>query len=525
MHVAYKSKMSIIGKTARSLFQSNLTFTLFTITLVGLFLRLPSLNSELPPYVFCDEQIWLEEVLRMKEQNTFTTQVFISGALNTYPIYLISSIIELFMTEGLSSTQILILGRATLTLGSFILSCLSLFYVTRKFTQSSFIALGSVTVFSVAPYAVSQNRLWYPDHYMSIASIWGLYTIILLYRNLSKKTSIIFGIFLGVSVSIKYTLLYLFLSFLFVQGIYLIRGRIDVRKLLRLNIYFFVTFLFIFLMLNFSIIVNPRLFYNQLNFNLDLYPNAPGIHFGGIAFYVILLLLITATPVAALPLFFGIRKFWVVNRLLFSVILVPIVFYIITLGRSDHLINRNINLFIPLICVLIAIGLKELLSFHVFLAKVNLILLIFFVGWQNSFILSQEIKPDSYAIAERWIEANVAMNATIGVNWSCEAGNPADSSHSTVLLNDYLDLDYYVFSSYWSNPFDDFYREKSIIQELNPKNLHYYHYGDDQPLNFRMNRPALSELTPFGYKIVAKITGNGPDFIIIRRTRQSTEAS
>lgn len=486
------------------------------IILLGSWFRFQSTNSELPPYLFCDENIWLAEVLRMKSSHTFVTNVFISGPLNTYPVLITSILLENFTESMLTSANIVVLARLLLTFFVAILTSITLFILSRMLVRSNRVALGSVLLFNIAPYSISQSRIWYPDHYSSLFCLLLVISAIKVLQNFTKKQHFTYGVILGIALSVKFTLFFGIISLLYVQISALISKKVTAKDLAASQLSLCVGFIISFFTLNFSIIIEPQLFYNQMNFNFDLYKDAPGVNFGGYLYYLILLFLVVATPLSLIPIFSGMFSLYRINYKLFIILILPIFLQVLVMGRSESLLNRNINQFIPLVCFFVALGFEFLYSRRswqtVLLCTVSLIL----ITTQSGLNLLNETKDNSYLKAEAWIKDNIPKGSSVGVNWSCDIGSPADRFFSTTITGE-LGLDYHIFSSYWGSPFDSFYRDKSIIQELNPKYLHFYHNGDSSPLAFNFSHKSLDSLVPENYKLISVIMGNGPDFIVIQK--------
>ena len=73
--------------------QGTILFCIFVISLVS---RLPLIWNNLPPYQFCDETIYFEEVMRMILTGDVLPNEYRAGGFNLYPAFYLLKILNFF---------------------------------------------------------------------------------------------------------------------------------------------------------------------------------------------------------------------------------------------------------------------------------------------------------------------------------------------------------------------------------------------------------------------------------------------
>jgi hypothetical protein len=82
-----------------------------------------------------------------------------------------------------------------------------------------------------------------------------------------------------------------------------------------------------------------------------------------------------------------------------------------------------------------------------------------------------------------------------------------------------LNLPVYVFNSYWTGPLSPSYREtKPFWQELEQKQIHFYHFGDRDLLKNSDRSKNLEDYVLKDYKVVKRISEAGPEVVILIRS-------
>ena len=143
-------------------------YLIFIFFIGNIFIRVPSITQKLPPYFFCDEELFSEETFRMLQENSYLQEMFKAGPVNIYPPLIIYKIYITFTNQAPSFNELLILGRIILPI---LASCLTILFLDKL----SHLLFGKenlrpkVVIFSLftfSPYIFSQSRMWYPDHYL-----------------------------------------------------------------------------------------------------------------------------------------------------------------------------------------------------------------------------------------------------------------------------------------------------------------------------------------------------------------------
>jgi len=486
-----------------------------TIALLAFAVRLPGVFHENIPHQFCDEAIYSNELERMLLENSILTKVFLAGGVNLYPTFLIARFSSIFGLN-ISIENLILFTRLSINILNAV-TVIVIYKIAYQITQSMQISRNASLLFAFSGYAISQSKLWYPDSYSVFIYTLFFYFVLKLKANFSLRDNLYAGIIFGTAISIKYNLA----SAILIYCIALIYHWKEKSSLIKLKLYiagisiFSVISFLIFSIINFSIYKNFAKFYYDVATNAHIYRPGPGIHFSAPIFYFVCMIIIPFT-IWSIPLFYtGARKLTRVNVNLF---LTPIFIYILVMSRADQVLNRNINAFLGLISIIIAIGLED------FLKRPNRLRVIFIsVFISTFFILSgynilKELQKDSYEEANRWLRSNISKSEIVGINEPCFYQNEAKLAGLNTEIDPKMNkrLKYYVFNSYWNNSTFTAYSGNNIIQEFSTKYLHFYHYSDDSLLKFNISRDLSSEL-PNGYALKKVFSGSGEDIIVIER--------
>jgi len=249
-------------------------------------MRIPILFQELPPFQFCDESIYFDEVVRLHFKNEWLTHEFRSGGFNIYPILLLTKIVDFF--HHLSNLDILVIGKFFYLVMFGTVAGYG-FYKVGKDIGGSKVGIVTLILYMISPYVYSVSRYWYPDHYIAAAVVWMLHFAIKYDRSdKNERVSLIAcSTLLGVCISIKYTSLLLALPIiLFV--IKKIFKRFQLALLFKEGI--FLTQYFVFplvitvFLLNFSVFYDFQGFLNGFKFNVNNYGPRDFWHLDGILF-------------------------------------------------------------------------------------------------------------------------------------------------------------------------------------------------------------------------------------------------
>lgn len=181
----------------------------FSFFILALIFRIPPvLIQELPPFQFCDEDIYSSEVMKMLTENRFFTKEFRSGGINIYPAYFLGKLFFLIMGRLPELNELIIMARLLL---SGILNASTVFIISKIgtiiFKENTRPKILLLLGFSLSPMISGISRIWYPDHYIIFFS--SLFLYFLLKFNITKENDTWIysklGISLGLIISTKYT--------------------------------------------------------------------------------------------------------------------------------------------------------------------------------------------------------------------------------------------------------------------------------------------------------------------------------
>ena len=513
-------------------FKKNLQENYFFYLLGFLYLvtKLPSINHNLPPYYFaCDEGLFSDEVFRMLQLNSPQQEMFKSGPLNVFPIYILyKSFIDIF-NISFEYVNLIIFSRYVLTIGLNLLSLLMLKKLLSLFfskEESKFINLG-LLLFVISPYLFAQTRLWYPDSYQLAFSL-GLifYTFKTRKEKLGFRNIIFLSIFSSLIFATKYTGIFITIPAIYVvleKLFYTFKGYDLSTKILEFLKYFSVSIL-IFITINLGILLNFEQFLDDFYFNLNNYGgnfNFAWRLIGGTAYYSTFLFIV---PFSLFSVFYQITA---VIRFLkdkkyfefFTFFVIPFCFCFY-LGGFYLIINRNINFLIPLLIIPICVGIKESLRFQFKIVRIlnsfNIICLSIFLIYSFSTTLMDDFEKDSRIEMQNYLlsEPSSLTSLTIGINEGCTGDSPAEGIINTendrFIENGY---DAYLFNSFWNSAIK--FQKQNILFVTNHKNTHFDYYLNLDLFNdnfFTQNK--ILEINQ-NYKIKKIFGTNGPKMIYL----------
>jgi len=493
--------------------------TLFVFFFINILLRIPgAFFQELPPYSFCDEDIYLSGSYNLLNSNYFILKgerSFLAGGLNFYPMLFISKIISFF-----HKIDFIFYTRLARFLFPVLLSSLSIIFIykisllleSKKRNQFSYLFL-----FTFSPMALGLSRIYYPDHYIVFFASGILYFLV---KFLELKTSFIDMIYLGFlfagALSAKYTSLLFLVPICGTVGIIGFRKRkmelLDEGNKLLL---FVLTSVLVILILNFSAILNLNDFISGFNFNLKNYNYGKAdFNFNGILFYFSILFL-TSYGLAAF--IFGILGYMFLFQKkidLFLILLIFPIFIVFFLGKQSLVINRNMVIGLPFVLVVIAYGfsrIKKNIFFYIFLIICSIEPA---VKSLNAFI--NDFYLDSRVVAKEWIEKNIPFNSKIISNSFCFGGNPLDPKKYKVFREGEIsDYDYYVFESWWDGKYTELYL-KNPLEQLNYRDLHFLNFNARGLYTVALFSGKKKLLSTPDSMLIKKIHASGPDFLIFK---------
>ena len=515
---------------------------LYLLFVINICIKLPGLRLELPPFTFCDENLWRVSTLIALQENSPVLNEFRAGSVNTYPVLVLAEFWKIIF-QSVSDTQVVLIGRFSLTI---LLGSLSIFYVygsAKILTESKRAALISGFLFTISPYSYAMSQYWYPDHFIYFFSAGFLYYLLKVFHTpADNKSWKMLAVMFSLAVSTKYTAMILVASVIFLAFIQnrlqrKFEGEFWRKNYFRLLLSFLILSMLIIVLINFSALFNPQSFIWAMENTQSNY-SRNGINTKGILFYLVIFLHMPLPYIGFVLIILGILVLLKKDAILVTMLLVPVIGLILFLGSSVLVINRNMSIFIPLIFIFSAIGLERVLSvvekeltYHL---KIKFTLSAFVVlifcltpAIQTSSAILADLRPDSRILAREWISRNIPLGTTVGSNDLCSAPSTADPNAYSIVKDGLFEerLDYYVIDSFFKpSIFDDVYRSKGILQQPLQK-LHHYYFGFYDYDVFRLSKGSISAekiATKNGYKIIARFMGAGPEILILKKLPSSS---
>ena len=498
----------------------------FIIFLLAVLLRIPFLFTELPPYQFCDETIYFNQLIRLIEQTNrpYDFYEFRAGGFNFLPMLPISYLVNLLPYDN--ELTLIFFGRLFFNV---LLSSASVFFIyklTFLLSNSKKVSYLSILFFLLSPYIFSVSRYWYPDHYIYFFSAGFFYYLFLILKSKKinildfKKISIIFALLL----SIKYTSILLSICFLFILYKFFPLN-VNSKKLFNIFktsfIYFFVT-LIIF---NIGILFEPAEFIKGFYFNLENYQRFQANNIFESSNYYFLVFFLSSLTFLSLPYtLLGLKKLLMNQAYFFLVISFTVIFFILYLGLNRGLaLHRNVSILMPLIFPIVAIGFSE----SIVLSKKYKFKFLFTI-YNYSFIsylifcifisFSNSVKPDSRVMANNWIKNNLNKNATIGTNEFCSGVSPAAGYSITVSKDKTFakNYDFYVINSYWKSAIDYKYFATKPIYLLKDQSVMHFNYFNYKNYFKPSNKDKPKNLEK-DYELIKEFNGSGPKIFIYKK--------
>lgn len=498
---------------------------LIVIVLMASAIRIPSLFQELPPYLFCDENIFYGEAKRLLHNNTYLLNEFKAGALNIYiPLFFIK-IIDYFKYIELNDENIIILGRLILVCIINPLSIIFIYKASIAIFNNKIIGLISAISFLACGMVYGVSRLWYPDHFLIFfASGFLYYLSVAIWSTKCYKNIIYLAIFTASAISVKYTSLLLAIP-IFIS-IFLDRKIIKNKIFFLKNTLVFSFTFFVFLsVINWSAFINFDKFISDFQFNIVNYQPSLEFNWAGVKYYFSTVYFLSFSLLGFFIILYGYRYSFNFNRKFFVISLISPIFIIFYLGASYNIqVHRNMMICMPFILITFSAGFYAALKLmqnhgnkHKFLIASILIMV---AGYQALQIMGQfinDLKIDSRKIAYFYISENIPPKSLIGVNEVCSGKSPAEQNSNAIIFDPLMSqkLDYYVINSYWMSPFDPAFKSLGLLTSFTPKYLHFYVFNSAKL--FGSENENIVDLVPKNYQIMENIKSSGPEIIILKK--------
>lgn len=507
---------------------------LIVLFAIAVILRMPALFQELPPYLFCDEQIFADETMRMFASGSIVANEFKAGGLNIYPVLFIIKLFYTFTGNVPEYQQVIVFGRLIYAV---ILNSASIFFIfstARLLFGRNDVAFYAAFGFLFSPMIYATSRIWYPDHYIIFFSSGFLYFVARTLKDRFDRTShILVGLFLGLAISVKYTGLLLLLPIILVFCLNYYSVKSSKKELkttaFKLAGYLSLTLcsaLIVILIVNFSAFINYQRFIGDFIFNIHNYRQDDQIHFAGMKFYIFVLYVLTlgisGSIIYMAGYFFIFRESISTFLLLF---LFPI-FIALYLGSASIALHRNMAIAVPFLLPVFGYGFYRIVNMisTPFLIKRSvayllICLIVVSQGFQTTYAFSHDFNKDSRLLAYEWIRQNIPVKSNVGINEQCFGSSPADQNENNLVTDRFMEkkLDYYVFNSYGNSSLEFYYHNRGIGQVIDQKYIHF-NYFNNLNISYFNDPRTVNDLVPQGYHILKIFSSNGPDIVVLGKS-------
>jgi len=502
------------------------------LILISVTLRLPYVRQGLPPYLSCDEGFFANDVFRMIFEPSVFMKEFRSGSMNSWPMLIPAMF--MYLSENLSYTNLIIVGRFLLPIFVASLTIIPMYKIMKLVNISNRSAYLASLLFAISPVVISQAEMWYPDSYVMFVSALFILEYLkckdLSPKQISRNKRLILIFAVGVSVKHNFAFFF-FLIILFeliskTQPNSTFGSKVVLIRRLFLNYKkFMITSVLIFFILNYSILFDFMNFLRALNGNRKIYAITDLNFIPGFFFYTYNLLVSPVGLVGLGILIVGVMSFLKQDRKLAKTFIAFILLFLIIAGFPKQALARNINILLPLTFLFMGVGLDSIRKLkNKWLVLVIFSLLGASIGIAQIKFQSNQLKNDSYITTQKWFADNLS-GEVVGVNNGCNGPSPAFIGGASVrnVTDTSGNLDYYLFSSFGTGPFFDYFRQQNVYASGNPRYLNYYSFNDTRIFQGWTISNSLDEYVPDGYSIKKVFEGSGPTFILLERISKSKE--
>lgn len=503
-----------------------------SIIVIIIILKIPSiLFQEMPPYTFCDENIFVNAAFKMfKSNNWIITEEFRSGGFNIYMPLISAYILNTLSILQIENKEFLIISRF---ISNFVLFLIGVYYLKKILKTLRFnltIQYFALFLYILSPVVLALSRIHYPDHYILPFVFIAIYSSLKFKFFINKyfsKYLLILSITSGILISVKYTAI---LLVPFILLLIFLNPNNNIRlfrfKYFFVNsILFLITFALIILFFNISAFFNPEYFFRSWNYNYynyrmdDPFSLITALN-KGILFYSKIIFFQFFGFVFFIFYLVGNYSFIADRRYRSLLILnIPIYFFIIKLGVYFIYFNRNILMVLPFFLFIGLYGLQYIynkIEKKYFNISILFILLILESLLRTGIIIRDDFKQDSRFAMEEYISSSIAVGSIIGYGWSCFTPPPFPKNKIVAAYKQDQDVDYYLVNSWWDS--GDYLNEgenyPSFFGWNNYRDFHFTHYTSSKGGSDTKNSPNLDFHSRF--ELVKKIEGSGPTLTLYK---------
>jgi hypothetical protein len=492
----------------------------------------------LPPYLYCDEGIYSNEVLRMLTSDTLVVNEFRAGGFNIYPVLLLFKLWGIFSTDLPSLSDVVVIGRLVHVVFLSSLAIFFIFHITNNLFNNERIGLYAVLGFVVSPMVYGISRYWYPDHYIVVFASGFLFFLSDAFKNKpTLKSCIGIGVFWALTVSTKYTGVLFAIPVFVLMALYLWDNRAkDMIKAafsrsVAYSLIILIAFTLVFSIFNFSIFINTEKFVDDFIFNINNYKGAePKMFLGFISeaakFYFLTTYVLTLGIAGFLVFLLGYLGILINSKKLFFLMICFPAFLIIYLGDAGIFINRNMMILLPFILPVFGYGFFSINQFALkldgnkkLITRAFLTLTIIFASGQTAYAFVHDFQPDSRIVAHDWLKEHIPAGPTIGTNEFCSGSSPAAMGNK-LAKDPYMKTGYkyYVLNSYWKSALDPVYRNRLGVWQVIDQKYLWFHNNMDDIFYRKIDKSVTIDNTiPSSYRVLKVFDSNGPDIVILER--------
>jgi 4-amino-4-deoxy-L-arabinose transferase-like glycosyltransferase len=433
--------------------------------LVNVALRLPGIFQDLPPFTFCDEDLYTYASYAMFKADSWRPPAFLAGGVSYYLPLLGAKLVTALTGMAWTPEAHLLLSRVLTVVLLGALTPVIVWKIGERFLSRR-AALAAALIATLSPMALGLNRIHYPDHYVAFFSAALLYCAWALIRSRHALAwYATAGVLLGVLVSVKYTGGVFVLPILAAHVLRVRRGGL-LRAVLAPGLPLAgLTAIATFAIANPFIVSDPGPFLVALDFHSRHYASGhPGLEtLHGYRFHATLLFLTSFGVLGGVLWLLGVlRSLRSAERLL--LLIVPPIALVLLLGGYRMAINRNLAGALPMVFLAMGLGVEALLDLFArshlarwrapLRAGVVALLLVEPLG-RTAWSLVNDFEPDARRAAATWLSDNVPRRSVIGFSRACW-GVPVKTEDfqvrfqgMPVRLRDGECLDYYVMDSWF----------------------------------------------------------------------------
>jgi hypothetical protein len=445
---------------------------LLSIFLVNLLFRLPAIWQDLPPYTFCDEDIYTGGSFALYEKKSLDVDKFLAGGLN-YVIPVVTAVaVEKVKGGPLTFDHFVLLSRLAtagiLSSLSAVFVALIAWHVTRHLRAS----LYTTALYSLSPLILGISRYLYPDHFIIFFS--SLFLLLLLRLSdvpiKNHHIVILAGVLAGCA-SVKVTGLILAIPL----ALSLYEHKLSIKELSKFIIKFAILFFIFWLLFNPSFPHKYQRFFSDLQWNVEHYKSG---HIGlesvnNHLFYLWILLGSSFGVIAGAVLIRGFALILKSNRQLFLFSALTPMVYFVQMSSYKMVIDRNMMLVIPFFVIPLAYVLHRY-------AHTKVLILLLFLEPLGRLVgkLTDELRTDSRMKIAPWVASHLPAHSKIAVTRGCmykiEIPENQNAVHGDISTFEKEDYDYYIehrilsWSNYRSDPWVNLYAPISRWIYLNP---------------------------------------------------------